>query len=556
MIRLSRNCLKARAGDQRGLRNAFGVFVKKTATHRMRPDPPIQMSSKNRSIAPPTRYPLVNKGTIHKLRAMPINKERVAVEKAVRELGYVRPRASYTFQMIDQPLKHKMHLASGHLDHQTKHKLIPPGPSEDLWPDWTGREDFKMEIPAWKPGQDNNWYPTGMRNAFKKIRKTFHKYDMVIELHDARIPFTGRNPKFYDYLRGKPYVLLLTHYDKAPYKTSKYGIAQITSDKAKFQEYIKRRIQLKQPGITAVEFANLNQQVYVDFLRWGNEFSRKIKHEWVTNTIMKLHREEAGEINVLLVGLPNVGKSKLINILRQACHFDAQGRHLRGPDALRRQEGPKREPGTTRKVQERVRVSSSPLIYMTDTPGIFHHKLPSLEVAMKLSTTNKMKQATVGKIGICDYILFELNRQRLFHYVTVLNFEEPCDDIQTVLQRICSENNLMKETEVLTGTGSKRIKVPDYTVGAQWFLTCYERGMFGSLFLDQDQLDRELLATQGTLLRYSIENSTAAEVRREELNSTTANDAEASISPPSGLTLELPKEDFKLELQIESPKRA
>ena len=282
------------------------------------------------------------------------------------------------------------------------------------------------------------------------------------------------------------------------------------------REYATKRIMLKQPGITAVEFVNLQEKNYNNFIEWGQTFIKKIRNDWAYNNILRMHREEARDTNVLIVGLPNTGKSTLINVLRQAGHYKADYNFIRAVDK-KRPEGDKTRPGSTKKVQEKVRVSESPLIYMTDTPGVNHHRWPSLQVALKMSVTNLVKQTHIGVVPVADYILFELNRQRIFNYVDALDLTEgPCDDIQTVLKHICRKNNLYQNKTMLTGTGSRKLVAHNYHSAAQWFLLAYKRGMFGRVFWDQDVLDREYLAVQGSLLKTEVLDASEAEVDEDK----------------------------------------
>ena len=303
------------------------------------------------------------------------------------------------------------------------------------------------------------------------------------------------------------------------------------------REYAIKRIMLKQPGITAVEFVNLRENDYNKFINWGTDFIKKVKQDWAYNNILRMHREEARDTNVLIVGLPNTGKSTLVNVLRQAGHHKGQYKHLRAPDK-KRPEDDKTAPGSTKRVQEKVRVSDSPLVYMTDTPGINHHRWPSLQVAMKMSVANLVRQTRIGILPVADYILFELNRQRVFNYVDALDLKSPSDDIQEVLKTICRTNNLFETKTMLTGTGSRKLVAHDYQKGAQLFNQAYTRGLFGRIFLDQDVLDREYLAVQGSLLKSEVLDATEQEVDAEGLASSSS--VQSNFEPLTNLKLEVP----------------
>ena len=274
---------------------------------------------------------------------------------------------------------------------------------------------------------------------------------------------------------------------------------------------------------------------------------------------MKLHREEANNTHLLVVGLPNVGKTTFQDVLR-SCGFDKaksesnkyvpvnfkQDRMFKG--GINR-----REPGTTGKVQEKVKVSLNPIVYVTDTPGIFHKKYPSPAVINKLSMTNIIQRKNIGNLLIADYILFELNRQRNFQYVKALNLKEPCDDLQTILSYISMQNNLHTLQTVMTGTGKRKIRSPHYEAAAAMFITANEAGLFGQIFWDQDIFDTERLAIQGTLLRYGVEHLPEGEqegmwrvrdgefAEKDYLDSSFNSESKSRTnSPASKLKLEIP----------------
>ena len=259
---------------------------------------------------------------------------------------------------------------------------------------------------------------------------------------------------------------------------------------------------------------------------------------------MKLHREESNHTHILILGLPNVGKTTFQDVLRSCGYSEAAANSNKYvPINWKRDKkvNIRAEPGTTNAVENKVKVSANPTIYTTDTPGIFHKRYPSPSVINKLSMANILQRKNVGNLLIADYILFELNRQRNFEYVKALDLPGPVDDLQPVLLHICQKNNLHTHETVLTGLGKSKIKAPSYNAAAGMMIRANEVGLFGTIFWDQDLLDTERLAVQGTMLRYKIEDVPEGE-RIPSVNSQTKRSEGA---PPDIVEYE---HKYKLEL--------
>lgn len=60
-----------------------------------------------------------------------------------------------------------------------------------------------------------HWFPGHMAKGLKQMRANLKSVDCIIEIHDARIPFSGRNPVFQDTLSAKPHLLILNKMDLA-----------------------------------------------------------------------------------------------------------------------------------------------------------------------------------------------------------------------------------------------------------------------------------------------------------------------------------------------------
>ncbi|XP_034519431.1 mitochondrial ribosome-associated GTPase 1 isoform X4 [Ailuropoda melanoleuca] len=116
----------------------------------------------------------------------------------------------------------------------------------------------------------------------------------------------------------------------------------------------------------------------------------------------RYHRGESLEYCAMVIGIPNVGKSSLINALRR--------QHLRRGKATR----VGGEPGITRAVMSRIQVCERPLMFLLDTPGVLAPRIASVEMGLKLALCGTVLDHLVGEETLADYLLYTLNRHQLF----------------------------------------------------------------------------------------------------------------------------------------------
>ncbi|XP_068817694.1 mitochondrial ribosome-associated GTPase 1 isoform X2 [Capricornis sumatraensis] len=203
----------------------------------------------------------------------------------------------------------------------------------------------------------------------------------------------------------------------------------------------------------------------------------------IVPTVMELvgssyryHREEHAEHCVMVTGVPNVGKSSLINSLRR--------QHLRKGKATR----VGGEPGITRAVMSRIQVCERPLMFLLDTPGVLAPRIPSVETGLKLALCGTVLDHLVGEETLADYLLYTLNRHQLLGYVQHYGLGEACDDIASVLKRVAVKLRKTQKVKVLTGTGNVNVIQPDYPAAARDFLRAFRSGLLGPVMLDCDLL--------------------------------------------------------------------
>lgn len=178
----------------------------------------------------------------------------------------------------------------------------------------------------------------------------------------------------------------------------------------------------------------------------------------------------------MVIGVPNVGKSSLINSLRR--------QHLRKGKAAR----VGGEPGITRAVMSRIQVSERPLMFLLDTPGVLAPRIESVETGLKLALCGTVLDHLVGEETMADYLLFTLNRHQRFGYVQHYGLGSACDSIERVLKSVAVKLGKTQKVKVFTGTGDVNVIQPDYSAAARDFLHTFRRGLLGPVMLDLDIL--------------------------------------------------------------------
>lgn len=169
-----------------------------------------------------------------------------------------------------------------------------------------------------------NWFPGHMAKGLDQMQRKLKSVDCVIEVHDARIPLSGRNPLFENRLglsTLKPHILVMNKMDLADPKQSK----------SVKQHYEKE-------GVKELIFTNCKRPDSPGVKSIIRKLARVIKES------ERYHRSEETTYNALVIGIPNVGKSSLINALRS--------KHLRRSKATR----VGAQPGITQSVLEKIKV--------------------------------------------------------------------------------------------------------------------------------------------------------------------------------------------------------
>lgn len=283
--------------------------------------------------------------------------------------------------------------------------------------------------------QLTHWFPGHMAKGMREMQRRLGEVDCVLEIHDARLPFSGRNPKF-DMLNPKPRLLVLNKADLTDSRHLSMAVKALRRDGQRVIPAVCSG--RKQEGVKKVLPALL-RMVDDEVLRRENPYMR-----------------------ILIAGMPNVGKSTFVNALRRS--FTTRGSCAPTGD----------RPGVTRAVQNDIIVHEDPPIYILDTPGVMLPKIEDQDLAMKLALIGTLRDDVVGEELLADYALFTLNRSRNFSYVDRFNLAGPSDDIEWVLEGIARRIGAL-------GSGGS----VSYDRAARHLLLCLRQGKLGKLVLDE-----------------------------------------------------------------------
>ena len=273
-----------------------------------------------------------------------------------------------------------------------------------------------------------NWYPGHMKKTRELIRDNLKAVDLVVEIIDSRIPVSSRNPIIDELISGKRRIVVLGKADLADEEETK-----------------KWKLKLAKADVAAVLALNLQSGENIKQLLHALETEQTIR-----NTEKSLPRP----LRLMIVGVPNVGKSSLINRLtgkRSALTGD--------------------RPGVTKGKQWLTLENGMQLL---DTPGILWPKFEDPEVGLNLAFCGSIKDDI---LGIQD-LGYELIRVLGESYPDLLMERYKLDEISD--QAIENMDNIaVKRGFILSG---KRI---DYERTGRTVVDEFRGGKIGRITLEK-----------------------------------------------------------------------
>ncbi len=281
---------------------------------------------------------------------------------------------------------------------------------------------------------DYQWYPGHMTKARRMMQENIGLVDLVIELADARIPLSSRNPDIDSLCGNKARILLMTKADMAdPART------------AKFQKYFEDKGYMVIAMDARTRKANEKIKAYV-------EKACAAKRE------RDKRRGIVGRpLRAMVVGIPNVGKSTFIN------SFAGKASAKTG-----------NKPGVTRGKQW-IRLNKN--LELLDTPGILWPKFEDRQVGVNLALTGAIRQELLEEQELSLELLDFLQRE----YPALIKeryapegaeWEFPMDNVK-LLEEIALSRNLLK-------TGGE----PDWQRASKMILDDFRNGKTGRISLE------------------------------------------------------------------------
>lgn len=273
-------------------------------------------------------------------------------------------------------------------------------------------EDFKIQ-----------WFPGHMTKAKRMMESQIKLVDVVVEMLDARIPRSSTNPMLQDILGSKPKVIALNKLDMA--------------DKAQTDLWVEK---IKNSGLPVCKLDCATGKGVKQLISAIQVAAKPVIDKWLKKGVRNR------PVRVMIVGIPNVGKSTLINRLVGKNKVMAADR-----------------PGVTRG-QQWVTIAKG--LELLDTPGVLWPKFEDPSVGFALAATGAIKEDVFDRESavelLIDFLLKNYPQELATKYAVSL---EEGDDVNAVMAKIATSRGCLKAGGLLDIDKVVQLVLRDFRAG-------------------------------------------------------------------------------------------